>query len=279
MREEETETSGRNPVAGLIASAPDTLGPSTGAFIGLIEAAAWVASRDSLLCAAVAHHLALKPDERRTSDSDGSRLERLANEKECRLGVWLTLMADCQNVYRADVEAALAEIMQQCATDCLKGKGRSGGGGFDDIPANDWLEASYTPAEPDAIEPAGPLAGIFTSPWTHIRFLRAAVEALWPDERRLPKETEHDSRECGLSRKGTVRDDTLKEWAERLIADGVTARQAIERRKTAFPDHEVPSKRRVEWAYGEAFKSAFGEPPRSGGIHPLLKRNRENAAP
>lgn len=77
----------------------------------------------------------------------------------------------------------------------------------------------------------------------------------------------------------TVSNTALKVWVRKMINEGRTGKEILQARKVSFPEHETPSKRRVEQLYRQMHHADFGDLPKAGSIHPLLKTRRQRAAP
>lgn len=100
-------------------------------------------------------------------------------------------------------------------------------------------------------------------------YASAAVIGEWPAENCMGVENQQAA---------VVRDTPLKTWVRASLDAGMSCRETIKASKFSFPQHQVPSKRRVEDAYRTMFKADFGEEMQNGSVHPLLKARRPQTA-
>ena len=128
-------------------------------FMGLWETIAWVGTRDQGISDQVSEELVRSTETRLTHGALEVRMSRS---------------------HDLDVDRVFNEIAGLCALGELVAKGQ-GADGFQNVPADDWHEATFTGISgPDTImglpvHPSGERRG-----WRRIRFLRADVLRRWP---------------------------------------------------------------------------------------------------
>lgn len=131
-------------------------------YMGLMEAIAWVGSRDKRFSDAAYWYLHEREDRRR-DDS---------------FPLWYLMNADLPAHYNASIKDAEAEVV----TSGLPAFGRFQGGGFEAMDPLLWVDVQLAFDDvPDSIRPRDIRNNLGKPLWSHIRFKREDVLARWPE--------------------------------------------------------------------------------------------------
>lgn len=217
----------------LIATAPQAY-VRNDPWMGLTEAIAWVGSRDKRFSDAVYWQLHEREDRSRSDMA----------------GLWFVMRDDLEERYGAVIAEAEAEVMASG----LMAVGRFQGGGFEPMDALRWVDVQIALDDvPDAITPRDIRNNLGKPQWSHIRFKRDDVLALWPvpvpDEPKVAKPAHPSS----LAEKDAPLLTEMRAAIEAGQASGPYAAALLFVDRAAGGGNTESKVRRLERRYGEKF--------------------------
>lgn len=232
--EDQSETPPTEPVESLAETWPTAydpdLPPRNPSHLGMLEAVAWIASRDYRLSDAVYRRLYADRHERR---SDGHHF--FATRNSLSKALWAS--------HGTSICDAEDELFAACANEEIEAFGWYDSPSYKKMAPSDWIEVRPSWGSVDGLEPKHAGMNLFGEPrWSHIRLLCEDVLRLWPElEGPAPELRREPSRA------------DVRKWVRERIKEGDAKEAVVEARAASFPNNKTPPREMVREIYDDEF--------------------------